>query len=64
MKDITPEGSIVPVYRAEIDKAQQAADQAERERVAAEHAATVEARKAPLRRLGLTDTEIDTVLGI
>jgi hypothetical protein len=35
---------------------------AEQEQAAA--AAALEARKAPLRRLGLTDEEIDTVLGL
>lgn len=64
MQDITPKGSAAPVYRAEIDETQQAADQAEAERVAAEQADALEARKAPLRRLGLTEDEINTVLGI
>ena len=63
MKDITPEGSIAPVYRAEVDESQRAADDAERERIAVEQVAAVEARKAPLRRLGLTDTEIDALIG-
>jgi hypothetical protein len=64
MEDITPQGSAAPVYRAEVDEAQQAADTVERERIADEQAAALEARKAPLRRLGLTDKEIDTVLGL
>jgi hypothetical protein len=64
MKNITPQNSVVPVYRAEVDEAQRAADQAEAERVAAEQAAALEARKAPLRRIGLTDEEINTVLGL
>lgn len=63
MQDITPENSVAPVYRAEIDKAQQTADEAERARIAEEQAAALEARKAPLRRLGLTDDEIAVVLG-
>ena len=37
---------------------------ADRERVAEEQAAALEARKAPLRRLGLTDDEINIVLGV
>jgi hypothetical protein len=64
MEDITPPESIVPIYRAEIDEAQQAADQAERERIEAEQTAALEARKEPLRRLGLTEDEINTVLGL
>jgi hypothetical protein len=64
MENITPKGSAAPVYRAETDEAQQAADTVERERIAAEQAAALEARKAPLRRLGLTDQEIDIVLGL
>lgn len=38
-----------------------AAEKAEREQAAAE---ALEARKAPLRRLGLTEDEINTVLGL
>ena len=64
MEDITPTGSAAPVYRADIDEVQQAADQAERERIQAEADAALEARKAPLRRLGLTEDEINTVLGL
>ena len=64
MQDITPEGSAAPVYRAEVDEAQKAADQAEAARIADENAAALEARKAPLRRLGLTEDEILVVLGI
>lgn len=41
-----------------------AAYQAEQERIAAEQAAAIEARKEPLRRLGLTEDEINTVLGL
>ena len=63
MQDITPENSVAPVYRAEIDKAQRTADEAERARIAKEQSAALEARKAPLRRLGLTDDEIAVVLG-
>lgn len=63
MEEITPEGSVCPVYREEVDKKQAAADKKERERIAAEQAAAVEARKAPLRRIGLTDDEIALVLG-
>ena len=37
---------------------------ADRERVAEEQAAALKARKAPLRRLGLTDDEINIVLGV
>ena len=40
--------------------AQLKADQAARQEV---EAAALEARKAPLRRLGLTEDEINTVLG-
>ena len=36
----------------------------ELEREKQQIAAALEARKAPLRRLGLTDDEIDTVLGL
>jgi hypothetical protein len=64
MEEITPPGSVVPVYRAEVDAKQQEADQKERDRVAAEHAEMLEPRKAPLRRIGLTDAEIDVVLGL
>lgn len=64
MEDITPAGSAAPVYRVEVDEAQRAADQAESARIASEQAAALEARKAPLRRLGLTEDEINTVLGI
>lgn len=64
MEDITPQGSAAPVYRAETDETQQAADVAERERIAADQAAALEARKAPLRRLGLTEDEINIVLGL
>jgi hypothetical protein len=64
MEDITPEGSAAPVYRAEIDQGQLAIDEAERARIAEEQAAALEARKAPLRRLGLTEDEINTVLGL
>ena len=64
MENITPEGSAAPVYRAETDEAQQAADATERERIAAEQAAALDARKEPLRRLGLTEDEINTVLGL
>jgi hypothetical protein len=64
MEDITPSGSAAPVYRAEVDEAQRAADQAEAARIADEQAAALETRKAPLRRLGLTEDEINTVLGI
>jgi len=64
MENITPENSSVPIYRAEIDEAQQAADVAERERIAADQAAALDARKEPLRRLGLTEDEINTVLGL
>lgn len=64
MQDITPTDSIAPIYRAEVDEAQKAADQAEAQRIADEQAAALEARKAPLRRLGLTEDEITTVLGV
>lgn len=64
MEDITPQGSAAPVYRADIDEAQQAADLIEAERVAAEQTAALEVRKEPLRRLGLTEDEINTVLGL
>ena len=64
MEDITPSDSVVPVYRADVDVAQQKADQTERERVAAEQAAALEVRKVPLRRLGLTDDEINVVLNL
>lgn len=64
MQDITPVGSAAPVYRAEVDEAQQAADEAERARIAEEQATALEARKAPLRRIGLTEDEINTVLGL
>lgn len=64
LEDITPADSIAPIYRAEIDEAQRAADKAERARIAEEQAVALEARKAPLRRLGLTEDEINTVLGI
>ena len=64
MEDITPAGSVAPVYRAEIDEEQQTADEAERARIAAEQVAALEARKAPLRRIGLTEDEINTVLGL
>ena len=64
MEEITPTGSAAPVYRAEVDETQQAADETERERIADEQAAALEARKAPLRRLGLTEDEINTVLGL
>lgn len=64
MEDITPAGSAAPVYRAEVDEAQRAADQAEAQRIASEQAVALEARKAPLRRLGLTEDEINTVLGL
>ena len=39
------------------------ASTADLERIAAEQAVALEARKAPLRRLGLTEDEIDVVLG-
>lgn len=64
MEDITPAGSAAPVYRAEVDEVQRAADQAEAARIAEEQAAALEARKAPLRRIGLTEDEINTVLGL
>lgn len=64
MEEITPPESVVPVYRGDVDVKQQKADQKERERIAAEHAEMLEPRKAPLRRLGLTDAEIDVVLGL
>lgn len=64
MENITPTGSAAPVYRAEVDEAQRAADQIEAERIAVEQAAALEARKAPLRRIGLTDEEINIVLGL
>ena len=64
MKEITPEGSIAPIYRAVVDEAQKAADTAEAERIASEQAAALEARKAPLRRIGLSDEEINIVLGL
>jgi hypothetical protein len=64
MENITPRDSVVPVYRAEVDEAQRAADELERERLEAERIAALEARKAPLRRLGLTEDEINIVLGI
>ena len=38
--------------------------QTEAEAAAAEQAAALEARKEPLRRLGLTEDEIDVVLGL
>ena len=63
MEDITPAGSAAPVYRAEIDEAQRAADPATMQAAAQEQAAALETRKAPLRRLGLTDDEIAVVLG-
>lgn len=40
------------------------ASTADLERIATEQAAALEARKEPLRRIGLTDEEIDTVLGL
>jgi hypothetical protein len=43
---------------------QAAKDQAEQERIEQERAERLETRKAPLRRLGLTDEEINTVLGL
>ena len=64
MEEITPPESVVPVYRADVDVKQQKADQKERDRHAAEQAAALEARKAPLRRIGLTHEEINVVLGI
>ena len=36
----------------------------DRERVTAEQQTALEARKAPLRKLGLSDEEINTVLGL
>lgn len=41
-----------------------AAYEADQAKLAEETAAAVEARKAPLRRIGLTDDEINTVLGL
>ena len=38
--------------------------QSDRLAAEAEKAAQIEARKAPLRRLGLTEDEINTVLGV
>jgi len=64
MEDITPIESVVPVYRAPIDADQKAADAVEAQRIADEQAAALEARKAPLRRIGLTEDEITTVLGV
>ena len=61
-------------YRVQIDDlvrdatpeevAQIEADQAQREAELEAAAAALEARKAPLRRLGLTEDEINTVLGL
>lgn len=53
IRDATPEEA------AAIEAQHAAAEQAEADRVAA-----LEARKEPLRRLGLTEDEIDTVLGL
>ena len=64
LQDITPDDSVVPIYRAPVDETQKAADNAERERIAEAQATAREARKAPLRRLGLTEDEINTVLGL
>ena len=64
MEEITPPESVVPIYRADTDVKQQKADQKERDRIDPEQAAALEARKAPLRRIGLTDAEIDVVLGL
>jgi hypothetical protein len=64
MEDITPQGSASPVYRAKINEAQKALDVVERARIAEEQAAALETRKAPLRRLGLSDEEINLILGL
>lgn len=64
MEQINPSNSAAPVYRAAVDETQQAADEIERARIADEQAAALEARKAPLRRIGLTEDEINTVLGL
>lgn len=53
VRDATPEEiAVIETQRAEAEQA------------AADAAAALEARKEPLRRLGLTEDEINTVLGL
>ena len=65
MKDITPEGSIVPVYLDPISKEQQEADAANRAeykaKVEAEAQAKTQAKAVLLERLGLTQEEFNTL---
>jgi len=62
-KDITPEGSVVPVYLDPTPKAQQEADAiADAQREAAAQAKAI-AKAALLERLGITAEEAALLLG-
>lgn len=66
MEDITPEGSIVPVYRMEEDAEQKLKDQETWSRLAEEEQVRMLAREtalAKLSALGLTEAEIKALLG-
>lgn len=68
-QDITPPGSVGPVYlvpltpEEEAERAQWAIEQAEREAVEEAKLAAKEAAKAKLAKLGLTDEEVAALLG-
>ena len=65
MKDITPEGSIVPIYLDPISKEQLDADAIDRAeykaRIEAEAEAKAQAKAVLLERLGLTQEEFNTL---
>ena len=63
MKEITPEGSVVPVYLDPTPKAQQQADAIADAQVAAAAEAKVIARAALLERLGISAEEAALLLG-
>ena len=56
-KDITPEGSIVPIYLDPTPKAQQEADAIADAQIKADAEAKAIAKAALLERLGLTEVE-------
>lgn len=61
--EITPEGSACPVFIEEYDPAQLEADKVQAETQAAAIAAKIIARQALLERLGLTEEEVQLLLG-
>ena len=63
MKDITPEGSIVPIYLDPIPKEQQKADAIADAAIQAEAEAKAIQKTALLERLGITEDEAKLLLG-